>query len=82
LGFELFAQEGHRLPELTTVVVPEHLQPIEAEIRSRLRSEYLIEVGGGLGPVTGKVWRVGLMGGSARPESVDRFIEALSAVIG
>ena len=81
LGFELFAQEGHRLPELTTVVVPEHLQPIEAEIRSRLRSEYLIEVGGGLGPVTGKVWRVGLMGGSARPESVDRFIEALSAMI-
>ncbi len=82
MGFDLFAQDGHRLPELTTVVVPEHLQDREAAIRKSLRMDYNIEIGGGLGPVAGKVWRIGLMGGSARMENVERFVGALKQIIG
>ena len=48
-GFELFAAEGYRLPELTTAVVPTHID--EAQVRRRLLTEYDIEIGGGLGPV-------------------------------
>ncbi len=53
-GFELFAQEGHRLPELTSVMVPIDRLPEgmdEAGVRTRLLTEYDIEIGGGLGPV-------------------------------
>jgi len=49
----------------------------EREIRSRLRNEFKIEVGPGLGPMAGKIWRIGLMGTNARPEVVGRFADAL-----
>lgn len=80
LGFELFAAEGHRLPELTTVSVPPGLD--EAAIRRRLLDEYGIEVGGGLGAYAGKVWRVGCMGHTARLRNVDLLLAALARLIG
>ncbi|HBE50469.1 MAG TPA: alanine--glyoxylate aminotransferase, partial [Cyanobacteria bacterium UBA11369] len=43
--------------------------------------EHNIEIGGGLGELAGKVWRVGLMGYNSRPESVDRLLEALGQVL-
>jgi aspartate aminotransferase-like enzyme len=49
----------------------------EAKVRKRLREEFRIEIGGGLGPLSGKIWRVGLMGHTARPENVKRLLEAL-----
>ena len=80
LGFELFATEGHRLPELTTVVVPDGVD--EAAVRARLLERYDIEVGGGLGEYAGKVWRIGCMGHTARPRNVTLLLGALREVLG
>jgi alanine-glyoxylate transaminase / serine-glyoxylate transaminase / serine-pyruvate transaminase len=83
LGFELFAQEGHRLPELTTVVVPTDLPAglDEAAVRRRLLERYSIEVGGGLGAYAGKVWRIGCMGHTARPRNVTLLLGALAEIL-
>ncbi|MDH3250686.1 MAG: aminotransferase class V-fold PLP-dependent enzyme, partial [Acidimicrobiia bacterium] len=78
-GFELFAAEGYRLPELTTAVVPTSID--EAGVRRRLLTEYDIEVGGGLGPVAGKVWRIGTMGHTARTSNVEMFLAALDDLL-
>ncbi len=69
----------HRLPSLTTVRVPEGVD--EAQVRRRLLEEYNIEISGGLGELKGKVWRVGLMGFSARPENVILLLEALRRIL-
>ncbi|RMH14623.1 MAG: alanine--glyoxylate aminotransferase family protein [Gemmatimonadetes bacterium] len=78
-GFTLFAQQGHRLPQLTSVLLPEGRD--EAPLRRRLLEEFDIEVGGGLGPGKGKLWRIGLMGAGATHESVDRLLEAVDRVL-
>ena len=80
LGCELFAAEGHRLPELTTVWVPEGVD--DAKVRSTLLDRYGIEIGGGLGEFAGRVWRIGCMGHTARPRNVTLLLAALSEVIG
>jgi alanine-glyoxylate transaminase/serine-glyoxylate transaminase/serine-pyruvate transaminase len=79
LGFRLFAAEDHRLPELTTAWVPEGVD--EADLRRRLLEHYGIEVGGGLGPYAGKVWRIGCMGHTARPRNVTLLLAALSELL-
>tara|TARA_Y100001970_G_scaffold116161_2_gene144591 strand:- start:7341 stop:8369 length:1029 start_codon:yes stop_codon:yes gene_type:complete len=75
LGFELWAQEGHRLPELTTVSIPDGLDDVEG--RQHLLNRYGIEVGGGLGPVAGRVWRIGCMGHTAQMRNVKMLLGAL-----
>jgi alanine-glyoxylate transaminase/serine-glyoxylate transaminase/serine-pyruvate transaminase len=82
LGFELFAAEGHRLPELTTVWVPESLRTDEPGARRTLLERYGIEVGGGLGEFAGKVWRIGCMGHTARPRNVLTLLAALAELTG
>ena len=79
LGLVLTAQEGHRLWQLNAVGVPEGTD--EAGIRTTLLNEHGIEIGPGLGPLQGKVWRVGLMGHSSSPENVDRFLSALKSLL-
>ena len=79
LGFELWAQEGHRLPELTTVTLPQGLD--DKEGRQTLLERYGIEVGGGLGPVVGKVWRIGCMGHTARLRNVRMLLGALEELV-
>jgi alanine-glyoxylate transaminase/serine-glyoxylate transaminase/serine-pyruvate transaminase len=84
LGFELFAEEGHRLPELTTAWVPLDRLPEgmdEAAARRALLERFGIEVGGGLGPVAGKVWRFGCMGHTARPRNVTLLLGALEELL-
>lgn len=83
-GFELFAVEGHRLPQLTTVRIPADRLPgdaDEATVRTRLLADYAIEIGGGLGPVAGQVWRIGLMGHTARLRNVTLLLGALDEVL-
>jgi len=83
LGFHLFARDGHRLYQLTTVWVSERHLPSgvdEAQMRAILLNRYGIEIGGGLGPVTGKVWRIGCMGHTARVRNVTLFLGALAEV--
>ena len=62
------------------MTVPEGVD--EASVRKRLLNDYNIEVGAGLGPMKGKIWRVGLMGETSTPENVRRILEALRAIIG
>jgi len=83
LGFDLFAAEGHRLAPLSSISIPEgRLGSLgEAEIRSRLLQEYGIEIGGGLGPVAGKVWRIGTMGHTARQRNVTTLLAALTDIL-
>jgi alanine-glyoxylate transaminase/serine-glyoxylate transaminase/serine-pyruvate transaminase len=80
LGLELWAPEGHRLPQLTTVVVPPGVD--DAEVRRALLSRYGIEIGGGVGPWAGKIWRIGCMGHTARRRNVTLLLAALSETLG
>lgn len=82
LGFEPLVAPEIRLPPLTTLRLPERVSLAgEAQVRQRLLREHGIEVGGGLGKLAGRVWRVGLMGENAREESVARLVEALQQIL-
>ena len=75
IGLRLHAQEGHRLPPLTTVRVPEGVD--EMGVRRGLLQEHNIEVGGGIGALQGQVWRIGLMGYSSTAHNVLALLYAL-----
>jgi len=75
----MLVAEPWRLPMLNTVRIPEGVDDLA--VRKHLRSEFRIEIGGGLGPLAGKIWRIGLMGHTARAENVSRFLEALRALL-
>ena len=79
MGLAMFVEPDYRLPMLNAVVVPDGVD--EAEVRSTLRNEYKIEIGAGLGPMAGKVWRIGLMGETCRNESVERILTALKNIL-
>ena len=78
-GFKLFAQEGYRLPMLTSVVLPDWVD--DAKTRSRLLNEYNIEVGAGLGWLKGKIWRVGLMGETCKTRYIHCLMGALREIL-
>jgi len=79
LGLRLIVEPPWRLPMLNAVSVPAGLQ--DAPGRARLREEFKIEVGAGLGPLAGKIWRIGLMGHTARSENVQRLLSALRKML-
>ena len=79
LGWELFAQEGYRLPMLTSVVLPNGVD--DAKLRARLLRDYGIEIGGGLGKTKGRIWRIGLMGETCKRQNVELFLLALKELI-
>lgn len=75
LGLELQVAAAHRLPQLNAVKVPDGLD--EARVRKHMLDRFGVEIGAGLGPLKGQVWRVGLMGASATPRHVRLCIAAL-----
>jgi alanine-glyoxylate transaminase/serine-glyoxylate transaminase/serine-pyruvate transaminase len=79
LGFEFLVEEGFRLPMLNAIKLPQSID--DQQVRSRLLSDYRIEIGAGLGDFAGKVWRIGLMGENARAEAVDQLLSALKEII-
>lgn len=79
MGLELFAQEGFRLPELTTVKVPDGVD--SAAVRKLLLDRYNIEIGAGVGKYAATVWRIGLMGYNARPDAALLVLAALKDVL-
>jgi len=79
LGFELFADQGHRLPHLTTVRVPPAAD--SASVRRTLLEQHGIEIGAGVGSYSDSVWRIGMMGHNARPDMVDLVLGALAEVL-
>jgi alanine-glyoxylate transaminase/serine-glyoxylate transaminase/serine-pyruvate transaminase len=79
LGFKPFAQEGYRLPMLTSVILPSDVEDFPT--RRRLLNEYRIEVGGGLGHLKGKIWRIGLMGETCQIQNIHALIAALKEIL-
>jgi len=75
VGIEFLVEKGFRLPMLNAVTIPEGVD--EAAVRKSLLEDHQIEIGAGLGPLAGKIWRIGLMGHTARQENVDRLVDAL-----
>lgn len=79
LGLSLLPPEGERLWTLNTVRVPEGVD--EAAVRRELLQTFSIEIGAGLGPFAGKIWRVGLMGAGSTMSNVLLFLAALERVL-
>ncbi len=69
---------GHRLPMLNCVTLPDWMD--DAMVRARLLKDYGIEIGGGLGPLRGRVWRIGLMGESCQQAHVLTFLNVLEEI--
>ncbi len=79
MGIRMLVEPECRLPMLNSIHLPEGVD--DAEGRRRLRQEFKIEIGAGLGPLAGKIWRIGLMGHTARPENVERILAALEEIL-
>jgi alanine-glyoxylate transaminase/serine-glyoxylate transaminase/serine-pyruvate transaminase len=79
LGMDYVSQEGHHLPMLNAVRIPEGAD--DAAIRRRLLDEYNLEIGGGLGAFKGKAWRIGLMGSGSSKRNVALVLAALRDVL-
>ncbi|WP_206199432.1 pyridoxal-phosphate-dependent aminotransferase family protein [Parasulfuritortus cantonensis] len=80
LGLGFVVAEAARLPQLNSVYIPAGVD--DGAARSRLINEFNLEIGAGLGALSGKIWRIGLMGYSARQGNVDYCLKAVKAVVG
>jgi alanine-glyoxylate transaminase/serine-glyoxylate transaminase/serine-pyruvate transaminase len=78
-GLEMMVKEEHRLWSLNAVSIPEGID--DGKVRQRLLSQSGIEIGSGLGPLRGKIWRVGLMGHSSDESNVLYFLSALEVAL-
>lgn len=79
MGFEFLVEKEYRLPMLNAVKIPEGID--DAAVRKQLLEDYNIEIGGGLGPFAGKIWRIGLMGESSTKNHVNMLLSALKQII-
>ena len=79
LGLKFLVDEAYRLPQLNAVIIPQGVDDVL--VRSRLLNEFNIEIGAGLGPLAGKIWRLGLMGYSSRSENIDKLHHALQTLL-
>lgn len=79
MGIEFIVPEAERLPQLNAIAIPDGID--DATIRSRLLNEFNLEIGAGLGPLAGKIWRIGLMGYASKPENVNLCLNALGTVL-
>jgi len=79
MGLEFYVDADYRLPQLNAVKVPEGVD--EAVVRSFLLNEYNLEIGAGLGPLAGKIWRIGLMGASSTEKHIELCLDGLQAAL-
>lgn len=79
MGLRMFVEEPYRLWSLNTVSIPEGID--DGKVRKKLLDEYNLEIGGGLGPIKGKIWRVGLMGHSSSEANILYFLTALEQTL-
>jgi len=79
MGLSFKVKEGDRLPQLNAINVPAGVN--EAEVRSRLLTEYNLEIGAGLGSLAGQIWRIGLMGYASNLKNIWYCLNALKAVM-
>ena len=81
MGLKFLVKEGAGLPQMNAIHIPEAVRANEAEVRKTLLHEFNLEIGAGLGPLAGKIWRIGLMGYSCKPENVMLCLSALGSVL-
>ncbi len=79
LGLECVVAQSIRAPMINAIRIPPGVD--DARARQRLYDEFNIEIGAGLGPLKGKIWRIGLMGHGARVENVGLLVQALRQMI-
>lgn len=79
IGLKPFVNKNERLPQLTSVSIPEGVD--EASVRLTLLNDHNIEIGAGLGELAGKVWRIGLMGYSSNEKNIDACVSALDKIL-
>ena len=79
LGLELVVEGDHSLPQVTPVWIPKGID--DAIVRTSLLQDYGIEIGRGLGEFAGRVWRIGLMGESSKPENIFALLSALEKIL-
>ena len=79
LGMQALAPQGFQSNPMTAALVPEGID--EARVRRSLLGEYGIEIGGGFGPLAGKIWRIGLMGESSQASHVLTLLHALETLL-
>jgi alanine-glyoxylate transaminase/serine-glyoxylate transaminase/serine-pyruvate transaminase len=79
MGIKFLVEERHQLPQMNAVYCPQGVD--EEAVRKSLLNEFNIEIGAGLGPLKGKIWRIGLMGYSCRPDNVMLFMSALGSIL-
>jgi len=79
LGIAYVPAEGFQLPQLNCIRIPEGIEDVP--VRKRLLEQWGIEIGGGLGALKGKAWRIGLMGHSSRPANVTLVLAALETCL-
>lgn len=79
LGIDFVVDEAHRLPQLNCVVIPAGVD--DAQVRRQLLQDFNLEIGAGLGPLAGKVWRIGLMGYASSRANVLFCLGALEAIL-
>lgn len=79
MGLSFLAEESCRLPQLNAVLVPQGVD--EARVRALLLERFGIELGAGLGPLAGRIWRIGLMGASSTPANVMLCLGALESIL-
>ena len=75
----MLVDKEYRLPSLNAVIIPKNIDDVKT--REKLLSEYNIEIGGGLGSLSGKIWRIGLMGYSAKVSNVNKLLSALYKLV-
>jgi alanine-glyoxylate transaminase/serine-glyoxylate transaminase/serine-pyruvate transaminase len=75
VGLSVLPPEGERLWTLNAVRIPDGID--DEALRKQLLEEFSIEIGAGLGPLAGKIWRVGLMGASSTPRLIVLLLGAL-----
>ena len=81
MGLKFLVKEGAGLPQMNAIHIPEAIRDRELEVRKTLLNEFNLEIGAGLGPLAGKIWRIGLMGYSCKPENVMLCLSALGSVL-
>jgi len=79
IGLRYHVKAEERIPQLNAVDVPDGVD--DADVRGRLLDEYNLEIGGGLGPLAGKIWRIGLMGHSSNDKNINHCVGALRSVL-
>lgn len=79
MGLTMHVEPAYRLWTLNTIKIPEGVD--DAKVRGRLLKEFGIEIGGGLGTLKGKVWRIGIMGVNSRPNNVLLLLAALERIL-